>query len=219
LLLRAIAYSLLSSFRENGQMSEQQDFQQRVRRIGALVEEIETIADPAARSSTRQLVQLVMEFHGLALDRTLEILADGGEAGMSFIEQLGRDSMVSSLLVLYGLHPDSLETRVRKAVERLEPKLRRDSAVIELLGIEDGAVRIRVTPGGHACGSTTKAMQTSVEDAIYEAAPDIASLTIEGLDGQPASGFVALDKLTGPAQVTPTAESPAERTTVANYGD
>lgn len=200
-------------------MSEEQDFQQRVRRIGALVDEIETIADPAARASTRQLVQLVMEFHGLALDRTLEILADGGEAGMSFIEQLGRDPMVGSLLVLYGLHPDSVEARVHKAVERLEPKLRRDSAVIELLGMEDGAVRIRVTPGGHACGSTTKAIQASVEDAIYEAAPDIASLTIEGLDGQPANGFVSLDKLTGTAQVAPNVESPAERPAVANYGD
>jgi Fe-S cluster biogenesis protein NfuA len=200
-------------------MSEEKDFQQRVRRIGALVDEIESIADPAARASTRQLVQLVMEFHGLALDRTLEILADGGEVGMGFIEQLGRDPMVSSLLVLYGLHPDSLETRVHKAVERLEPKLRRDSALIELLEIEDGAVRIRVTPGEHTCGSTTKALQALVEDAIYEAAPDIASLTVEGLDGQPANGFVSLDKLTGPAQVASNADHPAERPAVANYGD
>ena len=88
-------------------MSEQKDFQERVRRIGALVEEIETIADPAARSSARQLMQLVMEFHGAAIDRILEILANGGEPGMAFIEQLGRDPMISSLLVLYGLHPET----------------------------------------------------------------------------------------------------------------
>jgi Fe-S cluster biogenesis protein NfuA len=200
-------------------MSEEQDFQQRVRRIGALVDEIETIADPAARSSVRQLVQLVMEFHGMALDRTLGVLADGGEAGMSFIEQLGRDPMVSSLLVLYGLHPDDMETRAHRAVERLEPRLRRDSAAIELLDMREGAVRIRVTPGAHTCGSTTKALQATVEDAIYEAAPDIASLTIEGLEEKPANGFVSLDKLTGPAQVAPTQENPAERPAVANYGD
>jgi Fe-S cluster biogenesis protein NfuA len=200
-------------------MSEEQDFQQRVRRIGALVDEIETIADPAARSSVRQLVQLVMEFHGMALDRTLEVLANGGEAGMSFIEQLGRDPMVSSLLVLYGLHPDGLEIRVHRAVERLEPKLRRDGALIELLDMREGAVRIRVTPGAHTCGSTTKALQGTVEDAIYEAAPDIASLTIEGLEGQPANGFVSLEKLAGAAQVSPGPEKPAERPAVANYGD
>ena len=200
-------------------MSQEKDFQERVRRIGALVEEVESIADPEVRTSTRQLVQLVMEFHGTALDRALEILANGGEPGMAFIEQLGRDSEVSSLLVLYGLHPESLETRVGKAVERLEPKLRRDGASIELLGIEDSAVRIRVTPGTHTCGSTTKALQSTVEDAVYEAAPDIASLVVDGLDGQPANGFVALDKLTGQGPVASTASMPAAPPAVANYGD
>ncbi len=100
---------------------KEKDFQERVRRIGALVEEIEGIADPAVRTSTRQLVQLVMEFHGTALDRALEILANGGEPGMAFIEQLGRDPMVGSLLVLYGLHPESLETRVAKRWNGLSP--------------------------------------------------------------------------------------------------
>ena len=200
-------------------MSEERDFQQRVRRIGALVDEIETIADPAARSSVRQLVQLVMEFHGLALDRTLEVLGDGGDAGISFIEQLGRDPVVSSLLVLYGLHPDNLETRVHRAVERLEPRLRRDSAVIELLDLREGEVRVRVTPGAHTCGSTTRALQATVEDAIYEAAPDIASLTIEGLNGQPANGFVSLDKLAGSVQVAQSPENVAEPPAAANYGD
>jgi Fe-S cluster biogenesis protein NfuA len=200
-------------------MSQEKDFHERVRRIGALVEEIESIADPAVRTSTRHLVQLVMEFHGTALDRALEILANGGEPGMAFIEQLGRDPMVGSLLVLYGLHPESLETRVGKAVERLEPKLRRDGASIELLGMEEGAVRIRVTPGAHTCGSTTKALQATVEDAVYEAAPDIASLTVEGLDGQPANGFVALDKLTGRVPVASNISTPAAPPVVANYGD
>ncbi len=134
---------------------------------------------------------------------------------MKLIDQLGRDPMVSSLLVLYGLHPEHLETRVAKAVERLEPKLRRDGALIQLLGIEDGAVRIRVTPGAHACGSTTKTLQSTVEDAIYEAAPDLASLTIEGLDGQPANGFVSLDQLTGSGPVASRPAQPA----AANYGD
>lgn len=196
-------------------MSEEKEFQQRLRRIGALIDEIESIADPVARASTRQLVQLVMEFHGLALNRTLEILADSGEPGMKLMDQLGRDPMVSGLLVLYGLHPDPWEKRVQKAVEQLEAKLRRDGASIELLGMQDGAVHIRITPGAHACGSTSKALKTTVEDAIYEAAPDITALTLEGLDGQPANGFVALEKLTESTPIASKIASPA----VANYGD
>jgi Fe-S cluster biogenesis protein NfuA len=157
-----------------------------------------------------------MEFHGTGLDRALEILAGAGDPGMDLIEQMGRDPMVSSMLVLYGLHPDNLETRVTKAVARLESKLRKDGAVVQLLGVEDGAVRIRVTPGEHACGSTSKALQATVEDAIYEAAPDIAALSVEGLEGKSASGFVSLNQLT-PA--TPAAGTPADSPVAANYGD
>ena len=200
-------------------MSDAQDFQQRVRRIGALVEEIETIADPAARSATRQLMQIGMEFHGAALDRALEILAGGGEPGMAFLEQLGRDPMVSSLLALYGLHPENAETRVRKAVDRLAPQLRRDGATIELLALDESEVRIKVTPGAHACGSTTNSLRTLVEDAVYEAAPDIASLTVEGLDGKPATGFVSLDKLGGQNAVATAMNVPAEQFPGTNYGD
>src|SRR5271169_5898856 len=156
-------------------MSNEREFQRRVQRIGALVQEIESIADPAVRASTTQLVQLIMEFHGTGLDRALEILADAGDPGMALIEKLGRDPVVSSLLVLYGLHPDSLEDRVNKAVERLASKLQREGAVVQLLSIEDGAVRVQVTPGEHSCGSTTKALRSTVEDAIYEAAPDVIS--------------------------------------------
>lgn len=200
-------------------MANEKEFQQRVQRIGALVQEIESIADPAVRASTTQLVQLIMEFHGTGLDRTLEIVANAGGPGLEIIEQLGRDPMVSSLLVLYGLHPDSLETRVTQAVERLEPKLRKDGAVVQLLGIEDGAVRVRVTPGEHACGSTSKALQAAVEDAIYEAAPDITSISVEGLEGKPASGFVSLSKLATAVPVTSKAPVTAPSPMAANYGD
>jgi Fe-S cluster biogenesis protein NfuA len=200
-------------------MSDTQEFQQRVRRIGALVEEIETIADPAARSATRQLMQVVMEFHGAALDRALEILAAGGQPGMAFLEQLGRDPMVSSLLALYGLHPEDAEARVRKAVDRLAAQLQRDGAAIDLLACENGVVRIRVTPGAHVCGSTTQTLRTLVEDAVYEAAPDITSLTVEGLDGKPATGFVSLDKLSGHSAAATTITAPAAQPTGINYGD
>lgn len=200
-------------------MANDKEFQQRVQRIGVLVQEIDTIADPAVRASTTQLVQLIMEFHGSGLDRALEILAEAGEPGMQLIDRLGQDPMVGSLLVLYGLHPETLETRVAKAVQRLEPKLRKDGAVIQLLAVEDGSVRVRVTPGAHTCGSTTRTLQSSVEDAIYEAAPDVASLTVDGLEAKSASGFVALSDLAGPAPVSADLTAPEASPMAANYGD
>ncbi len=176
-------------------MAEDKELQQRVQQIGELVAAIEASSDPALRSTARQLMQTLMELHGAALDRSLEIIADTGDPGMRVIDEMARDPLVSSVLVLHGLHPDTFETRVTKAVERLQNMLQRERARLELLAIKDGAVTLKVTPPEHACASTSKTLKATVEDAVYSAAPDIASLSIAGLEGKPASGFVAVELL------------------------
>jgi Fe-S cluster biogenesis protein NfuA len=171
------------------------DFREDMQRIGGLVQEIESIADPAARAATKDLMQSLMDLHGAVLEKALGIVADAGEPGMNIIDRLGRDPLVSSVLILYGLHPEDLETRVRKAVDRIRPTLRKQGAEVELLGVNHGAIRLRVETGSHTCGSTAKTVHATLEGAMYDAAPDMASLVIEGLEEKPASGFVALDKL------------------------
>ena len=180
-------------------MADSRDFREDMQRIGGLVQEIEAIADPAVRAATKGLVQSLMDLHGAALEKALDIVADAGEPGMGIIDRLGRDALVSSVLILYGLHPEDIETRVRKAVERVRPQLRKQGCEVELLGVNDGAIRLRVETGSHTCGSTAKTAQATLEEAMYDAAPDMASLVIEGLEEKPASGFVALDKLMGSA--------------------
>jgi Fe-S cluster biogenesis protein NfuA len=180
-------------------VADSRDFQEDMQRIGGLVQEIDSIADPAVRAATKDLVQSLMDLHGTALEKVLDIVADAGEPGMDIIGRLGRDPLVSSVLILYGLHPDDLETRVVKAVDRIRPQLRKQGCEVELVGVNDGAVRLRVETGSHTCGSTAKTVQATVEGAIYDAAPDMASLAIEGFEEKPSSGFVALDKLMGSA--------------------
>jgi Fe-S cluster biogenesis protein NfuA len=185
-------------------VADDRDFRDDIGRIGGLVQEIESIADPAVRAATKVLVQSLMDLHGAALEKALDIVAEAGEPGMNIIYQLGRDSLVSSVLILYGLHPENLETRVVKAVDKIRPSLRKQGCELELLGVNDGAIRLRVETGSHTCGSTAKTVQASLEGAIYDAAPDMTSLVIEGFEEKPSSGFVALDKLIGgPATLEP----------------
>jgi Fe-S cluster biogenesis protein NfuA len=176
-------------------VADSKDFRGDIQRIGGLVQEIESIADPALRATAKDMVQSLMDLHGAALEKALDIVAEAGDSGMAIIDRLGRDSLVSSVLILYGLHPDDIETRVSKAVDRLRSQLRKQGCEIELVGVNDGAIRIHVEAGSHTCGSTAKTVQATVEGAIYDAAPDLASLVIEGLEEKPASGFVALGNL------------------------
>lgn len=178
-------------------MAESKDFREDIQRIGGLVQEIESIADPAVRAATKNLVQSLMDLHGAAFERTLEIAADAGDPGMNIIDRLGRDSLVSSVLILYGLHPEDIETRIAKAVERIRPQLRKQGCEVELRSASGGVIRLHVETGSHTCGSTAKTVQATLEGAMYDAAPDLTSLAIEGLEEKPAAGFVGLEKLLG----------------------
>lgn len=178
-------------------MPDDKDFQTKVQRIGELVSDLENISDPESRASAKTLVQLLLDLHSVGLERVMEIVV-GSDQGQRTIDELGRDPLVSSLLVLYGLHPLDMESRVRQAVEKIQPRVRKGGGELQLIGFEGGVVRLQVQVTGHACGSTGKTLKSMVEEALYEAAPDMNSLLIEGLDQESGSaGFVPLGKLGG----------------------
>lgn len=188
-------------------MTGTKDFREDMQKIGKLVQDLELIADPAVRASTQELVQSIMDLHGAALEKALDIVAGAGEQGLNLIHQMGRDPLVSSVLLLYGLHPDDIQTRVANAVEQIRPKLRKQGCEVELLSVKGGVIHLRVETGSHTCGSTAKTVQASLEGAMYDAAPDLTSLVIEGFEEKAASGFIALDKLMAGASVTPSPRS------------
>lgn len=177
-------------------MVDQKDFQKRLQRIGELVHDLDGIADPASRAATKELVQLLMHLHGSGLEKMLEIIFQSGEQGARVIDELGQDPLVSSLLVLYGIHPEDLQTRVERKLREIDSKLHKMGAEARLVSVNGGDIRLRLSmQGSHACGSTTHTAQTLLEEAIYEAAPDLTSLVVEGLEQPAASGFVGLEKL------------------------
>ncbi len=171
------------------------EFQKRLQSIERLLGEIEKAADPNMRTTVQELVQLVMDLHGAGLERMLELIRAAGDGGASIIQELGRDDLVASLLVLYGLHPTDIEARVTQALEKMRPRLRAREGEVELLSVQDGAVRLRLHATGHGCGSTADALKEMVEEAVYQTAPDVASLIIEGVGER--QGFVPIEMLQG----------------------
>jgi hypothetical protein len=175
------------------------EFQQRVQQFGKLIAELEHIPDSPLKVATGELVHLLMEVHSAGIEQMMEIVFDSSSSGQQTIDKLGNDPIVRSLLLLYSLHPEDLETRVQKSLDALRPRLRKLNYGIELLQTEEGgAVRVHVESSGHACGSTTENVRSMVEEGVYEFAPDVTSLVISGLEGQPSSGFVSLESLAGP---------------------
>jgi len=170
----------------------EREFQEKLRQLGALVGQLERLPGNGSGVAAREIVQLLMDVHGTALNRMMEIAFESGASGPEIIAKYGSDPVVRNLLLLYSLHPDDLETRVLQAVETTGTKLRKLDAQVEVLSIEEGAVRLRLHTAGHACGSTTNNLRAIVEESMYEMAPDLAFLEIVTPQDQPSSGFFPL---------------------------
>ncbi|HTS31023.1 MAG TPA: hypothetical protein VMH81_34365 [Bryobacteraceae bacterium] len=174
-------------------MIESDQLQHRLARIADLVQHLESAPDAHLRAQAKELMETVMALHGEALERMLESIRGSGESGQKILEGLTADPVVSSVLLLYGLHPEEFETRVRRVVENVRPKLRLYGADAELLQASAGIVRIRVLRVDSAF--TARAIKAAIEDELYALAPDAASLVIEGLEKYASPDFVPLEKL------------------------
>ncbi|HEX4124920.1 MAG TPA: NifU family protein [Tepidisphaeraceae bacterium] len=192
------------------QVADDKAFQSRMAQLEELLQRVQAIADPVARDLTAQIIQTMMEYHGAAIGAVLERVADAGELGQAIIDDFGNDDLIGSLLLLYGLHPLGLEDRVRQGLEKVRPYLKSHGGNVELLGITDsGAVRLRMQGSCHGCPSSAATLKNSIEQAIYDKAPDVAAIEVEGAeepaadhngnghgrDGHGGNGFVPADQL------------------------
>jgi Fe-S cluster biogenesis protein NfuA/nitrite reductase/ring-hydroxylating ferredoxin subunit len=157
----------------------------RVQRIEELIEKIDSVADPQLRSSVVELVQSLMELHGEGLNHLLEMVAEDN-SGQSIIDRLGEDELVGGILMLYGLHPVPFETRVRSALEKVRPYLKSHGGNVELMGVDDGVVHLQMQGSCHGCPSSAMTLKLAIEEAIYNAAPDVLEIQVDGVVEQTA---------------------------------
>ena len=100
-------------------------------------------------------MQALLEFHGSALDRMMEIIADSGEGGYALFDRFAADERLASALLLHGLHPHPIETRVRQALDKVRPYLDSHGGNVELLSVNDGVVKLRMEGSCKSCPSSS----------------------------------------------------------------
>src|SRR5262249_32603899 len=147
---------------------------------------IDSVADRRIRAAAVELVQSLLDLHGTGLNRLLEIVARQNH-GQTIIDQLGQDDLVGGLLILYGLHPLPLASRVSDALDKVRPFLKSHGGDVELLAVEEGVIELRMLGSCNGCPSSALTLRSAIEDAIYEAAPDAAELRVAGVVAEPAA--------------------------------
>jgi Fe-S cluster biogenesis protein NfuA len=158
--------------------------------VDELVRSLEATADPEARSAAQELVRAVMDINAAGLERMLQMAQRGGEAGRGLADQFAQDPLVASLLLLYGLHPVDLETRVRGALDKTRPYLASHGGNVELVEVDQtGTVRLRLQGSCHGCPSSAMTLKNAIEQAIHDAAPDVTAIVVDGEADAPREPF------------------------------
>jgi Fe-S cluster biogenesis protein NfuA len=170
---------------------ERREFTRRSDRIEELVSRVENCGDPAMRAVAQELLQAVIELHGVALERIVNMVAElphGPEA----VQRMADDDLVSNVLSLHGINPVPLERRVSLALENARPYLKSHGGDVELGSIEEGVVRVKLHGTCGSCSSSSETMKSTVESAIYEAAPEVEAVLSETIKASPHSSLVTL---------------------------
>jgi Fe-S cluster biogenesis protein NfuA len=146
--------------------------------IEQLLDELQATADPRSYERAAELLRLVSELYGAGLAR---VVALAQERDRELVEAFVGDDLVASLLLVHGLHPETLESRLDKALAGVRPFLASHGGDVEMLDIDAaaGAVRLRLLGSCDGCPSSAVTLQLAVERAITEAAPEIVRLEVD----------------------------------------
>jgi hypothetical protein len=87
---------------------------ERVARVETLLEELDSLADSAAREKATELVAALLDVYGEGLSRIVAQVAERDDGALA--EALAGDELVSHLLLLHGLHPVPLEASWTRCV-------------------------------------------------------------------------------------------------------
>jgi Fe-S cluster biogenesis protein NfuA/nitrite reductase/ring-hydroxylating ferredoxin subunit len=204
---------------------EERELQKRIAHVDALVGELQQLSDPASWARVEELLSTVLDLHGEALSRMLEALGPRGDPEADrLLGRMADDDVIKGVLLLHGLHPLDLRSRVEGALESVRPYMRSHGGGVELVGVFGDLVRIRLQGHCQGCPSSMVTLKLAVEKAIYEAAPDVSAIEVaDAVDALPTGppampGLVALPVIASApraAAPSPVASPSGEWVTVA----
>ena len=156
-----------------------------VERLQELLVRLGSIDDMRGREIAEDVVSSLMELYGEGLYRIVGALDAAGPQGRSIRDALIEDGVVASLLLIHGLYPVPLETRVEEALDRVRPYMESHGGDVELVGLDGDIAHLRLKGSCNGCGASASTLELAVKQALEEAAPDLLGIEVEGVVDSP----------------------------------
>lgn len=157
------------------------------RRLQELLARAERIPNESARALVYESLQSLLAFYGDGLGQLLKLVKES-PSGNDVLERLAADPLVSGVLLIHGLHPVALETRLHAALDKLRPYFKSHGGNVELVSLENDFARLRLQGTCKTCPSSSVTLELAVRRALEEACPDLAGFAVDGDGTQAAKG-------------------------------
>ena len=160
-----------------------------------LIREFEEYPDEEVREKVFQLLNAVDRLHRPGLVALMQFLESKKLWGI--IEQARSDPAIRTLLELYDLLPQTEEQLVERALDLVRPYMQSHGGEIDVLGVTDGIVRVRLKGSCHDCSGSAVTLKRGVEEALKEGFPGFKGLEVEE-PPPPTAGpsFISLEEVT-----------------------
>ena len=153
------------------------EFQHLLEWLGTGLERMEGIEDERTREEVLALLEGIDVLHRQALGRLLKLITDLGGSGL--VERVSQDPVVHTLLEMYDLPEADERTQVEQALESVYPYFKSHGGKLEVLGVDEGRVRVRLSGSCEGCPGTATTLTRVVEEALHEGFPGFRELVAE----------------------------------------
>ena len=167
-----------------------------VERVQVLTARLDEVEDLGTRMLAEELASSIVGLYGEGIERIFAVLAREGISAAEARDELVRDGVVASLMLIHGIYPVPLEDRVVEALDSVRPYMESHGGDVEFVGVEDGVAHLRLSGHCKGCAASASTLELAIEKALEDFAPDLLGLEVEGVvspaEGHAPPGAVAL---------------------------
>lgn len=146
--------------------------------LDGILEGIQERAEPEVAAAVAELLEGLQRVHAEGLRRIAELLTEAPE----LFDRALDEPVVSNLFFLYDLAVVDAEERVREALEAARVMVGSHGGELEVLGVEEGRVRLRVDWSHDSVSRELDTLRKGIEWALRERLPGFREVEIEGLE-------------------------------------
>lgn len=151
--------------------------------IEGLLAEIRELVPLPAWQRVEQVLRRVVALYAGGLSRAVAHGRDAGADPACLDDLLCGDDLVSSLLALHGMHPLPADERIRRALVQCRELLGVAEEELVFTGIRDGVALVHASASLGGGAMSPRVAEGAVRRAIEAAAPEVASVEIDGIAG------------------------------------